>query len=67
MLPWLPELLGKMFRPFQDYGPVFGDKPLRFQVVCPQYGTAVLKGQTPLRNPEIAAKTVVDNFGVINH
>ena len=25
----------------------FGDKPLKFQVVCPQNGTAVLKGLTP--------------------
>ena len=25
----------------------FGDKPLKFQVVCPQIGTAVLKGLTP--------------------
>ena len=24
----------------------FGDKPLKFQVVCPQNGTAVLKGLT---------------------
>ena len=24
----------------------FGDKPVKFQVVCPQNGTAVLKGLT---------------------
>ena len=27
----------------------FGDKPLKFQVVCPQNETAVLKGLTPTR------------------
>ena len=26
----------------------FGDTPLKFQVICPQIGTAVLKGLTPL-------------------
>ena len=26
----------------------FGDKPLKFQVVCPQNETAVLKGLSPL-------------------
>ena len=28
--------------------PRFGDKPLNFQVVCPQNGTAVLKGPRPM-------------------
>ena len=34
--------------------PRFGDKPLKFQVVCPQNGTAVLKG---LNNKECFTRT----------
>lgn len=30
--------------PFLDRSPVFRDKPLKYDVVCPQCGTAVLKG-----------------------
>ena len=30
--------------------PAFGDKLLKFQVVCPQNGTAVLKGLNPRRS-----------------
>ena len=31
-------------QPFQDSSPVWGVKSLKFQAVCPQNGTAVLKG-----------------------
>ena len=30
----------------------FGDKAVKFQVVCPQNGTAVLKGSSPLLCPQ---------------
>ena len=35
----------KRVNPFRTaVSSVFGDKPFKFQVVCPQIGTAVLKG-----------------------
>ena len=37
-----------------------GDKPLKFQVVCPQNGTAVLKGLTTRQNHYNKAKRDLD-------
>ena len=37
----------------------FGDKPLKFQVVCPQNGTAVLQGLTTVTNQVPLAITTV--------
>ena len=33
--------------PFRTASPGFGDKPVKFQVLCPPNGTAVLKGSRP--------------------
>ena len=46
-------------QPDQTLGPQSrcGDKPVKFQVFCPQYGTAVLKGLTWVEKTEITPQS----------
>ena len=47
---YLPVPLSVRLTPLQPQSDC-GDKPLRFQVVCPQNGTAILKGLSTNRVP----------------
>ena len=40
----------------------FGDKPVKFQIVCPQNGTAVLKGLTQPNNNLATSVALVTFF-----
>ena len=40
-------------QPLKSRRPFFGDKPVKFQVVCPQNGTAVLNGFTRSRRNSV--------------
>ena len=45
-LCFVQESNASMLEPLLDPQSRFGDKPVKFQVVCPQNGTAVLEGLT---------------------